>query len=289
MHNDDSNIQKQDHHLLVIHGGSSGHVVACMVCGCQSVPNGAQCQCDHMAHARIGIPALPSSRVRTFRWSSRGNLPRCVLHSPDLLGLRSSHQLFVGRSNILCHQRNREDERQPTTNCTLAKLARQFCRVNFTLCRQASRIGKERILIALGGHVACAGAWSVKMLLIRTCVHERPPPVHDRPTIWRVTVKQSHRARFREPSDFLVFPASSARLAQATCPADVVDESFEASVMRTCKQSRPAWPQEGPMPALQSFPRLALPHQLDQDRTKQHGLHNHNLHAIQKGRAFLNA
>jgi len=43
------------------------------------------------------------------------------------------------------------------------------------------------------------------------------------------------------------------------------------------------------MPDMQPFPRLAVPHQLDQDKTKQHGLHNHNLHAIQKGRAFLNA
>jgi len=129
----------------------------------------------------------------------------------------------------------------------------------------------------------------VKMLLVRTCVRRRSLPVPDRPTVRRVAVKQPHRTEPREPSDSLVFPASSARLAQATCPANIVGRSFEASVMRTSTKLRPAWPQEGPMPTSQPFPRLALPLGLDQDRTKQHGLHNHNLHAIQKGRAFLNA
>jgi len=123
-------------------------------------------------------------------------------------------------------------------------------------------------------------------------VRQRPPPVRDQTQVRPVAVKQAHRTEPREPSDSLVFPASSAKAAQATCPADIVGASFEASVMRTSTKLRPACNpgySRHRMPAGQPFPRLALPHQLDQDRTKQHGLHNHNLHAIQKGRAFLNA
>jgi len=80
----------------------------------------------------------------------------------------------------------------------------------------------------------------VKILLIRTCVRRGTPPVHDRTKVRRLAVKQSHRTESREPSDSLVFPASSAKAAQATCPADVVGESFEASVMRTSTKLRPA-------------------------------------------------
>ena len=116
----------------------------------------------------------------------------------------------------------------------------------------------------------------------RRCAGEDPEPEKEMfPACWA-----GHVACAR------MWPAT---VAQATRPANILGDAFARSTLcelhKAKRRHAPLPPvrqaqgeqAQGGMPRIKPFPRLARPHEMDQDRTKQQGLHNHRLHATAVG------